>query len=347
MTLKNFIIENNIYFRLCGGIFTLLKFKYQMYYNSKFYASLGNKIIVKKEDESRWTNYITIRKLKLINYFELYNRLLRHGIHNFYKINEDTDCIIIKRSILFYKNRKLINTLNLENGSRPLRNGIVYKNDYIIYSEYYGNINREPINIYKYNFNENKKEILYTFNNIRHIHFIQQNISNPDLLYIGTGDLDDECGIYIFSLKKGNIKQIGGGSQSWRAVSILQSNNALYWGTDDPIGKNFIMRHDFEDNKLTKIQEIDGPAYYSSITKNKDMFIATTVEDKKKHKAIIYKKNKEKWGNYMEFNKDIFHTKYFGYGLIEFINNQEALEELIYNLNGLKLENKNLLGCQK
>ena len=308
-----------------------------MYYNNKFYASLGNKIIVREKDKPQWTDYLIIEKLSTINYLELYNRLLRHGIHNFYKIDESNDCIVIKRKILFYKNKKIINVLNLKNGSRPLRNEIVYKIDHIIYSEYYGNKNRQPINIFKYNFIEDKKEIIYTFNNIRHVHFIQEDINDSDILYIGTGDLDSECGIYIFNLKNQGMEKIGGGSQIWRAVSILQKDNVLYWGTDDPVGKNYLIRYSIRDNKLEKIQEISGPAYYSTRTKNNDMFIATTVEDRKKHKAIIYTTSDGKrWDKHMEFRKDVFHTKYFGYGLIEFINNQEELEELIYNLNGLK-----------
>ena len=308
-----------------------------MYYNDKIYYSVGNKIKVSNIGEDNLKKYIEIKELGIINYFELYNRLFRHGIHNFYKINEDIDCIVIKKKILFYKNRKNFRKLDIENGSRPLRNGITFKEDSIIYSEYYGNSDREPINVYKYNFIEDKKEILYTFNNIRHIHCIEEDINDPDNIYIGTGDLDEECGIYRFNLKNSTMRKIGGGSQIWRAVSILQNNNSLYWGTDDPIGENYIMKYNLEDDKLEKIQEINGPAYYSTITKNNGMFIATTIENRKKHKAIIYRTTDgQKWDKYTEFKKDIFNTKLFGYGSIEFINNQCELEELIYNLNGLK-----------
>lgn len=311
--------------------------KKQMYYNDMIFSSSGNKILVNKKGRSKSAKYLTITKLGLINYFNLYNRASRHGIHNFYKINGNIDCIIIKGKFLFYDSKRLINILALENGSRPLRNGVVYKDTYIIFSEYHGNKNREPINVYKYSFIENKKEILYTFYNIRHIHFIQEDINNPNNIYIGTGDLDDECGIYKFNLVNYNITKIGGDSQIWRAVSLLQNDKTLYWGTDDPDGINYIVRYNLESNKLEKIQQIDGPAYYSTITKNNDMFIATTIEDRKKHRAIIYKtSNGEKWDNYMEFKKDLFHTKYFGYGLIEFINNQRELDELVYNLNGLR-----------
>lgn len=311
--------------------------KKQMYYKNKIYSSIGNMIIEQKKDETEKKNYLKVDGLGWINYFKPYNRALRHGIHNFYKINDSIDCITVKRKILFYKDKKLFNTLILENGSRPLRNGIVYKDEYIIYSEYYGNKNRNPINLYRYNFIENTKEILYTFDNIRHIHFIQQDINNPSSIYIGTGDLDEECGVYKFDLINFDIRKIGGGSQIWRAVSILQNEKMLYWGTDDPDGRNYIMKYDLQENTLERIQEIDGPAYYSTITKNNDMFIATTIEDRKRHRAIIYKSlDGKKWDEHMEFKKDIFHTKYFGYGTVEFINNQEELEKLVYNLNGLK-----------
>ena len=307
-----------------------------MYYKNKIYSSIGNMIIIQEKGKNKREKYLKVDGLGWINYLKLYNRALRHGVHNFYKINDGIDCITVKGKILFYKDKELFNTLILENGSRPLRSGIVYKDEYIIYSEYYGNKNRDPINLYKYNFFENTKEILYTFDNIRHIHFIQQDINNPSSIYIGTGDLDEECGVYKFDLINFDIRKLGGGSQTWRAVSILQNDKILYWGTDDPDGKNYIMRYDLQGNRLEKVREIDGPAYYSTITKNNDMFVATTIEDRKRHRAIIYKSlDGEKWDEHMEFKKDIFHTKYFGYGLVEFINNQGELEKLVYNLNGL------------
>lgn len=310
--------------------------KRQMYYNNRIYLSKGNKIFVNKKQSIEKLEYLTIDQLNFMNHFEIYNRALRHGIHNFYKINDDIDCVIIKGKILFYINKKLSNILILNKGSRPLRSGILFRKDHIIYNEYHGNRNREPINIYKYNFIENKKEIIYTFHNIRHIHCIEQNVYDPNNIFIGTGDLDEECGIYNFNLKTQEMKKIGGGSQIWRTVSILQKNNSLYWGTDDPVGKNYIVKYSLNQNKLEKVQEIDGPAYYSTITKKNDMFIATSIEDKNNHRAIIYRNSSgSKWDKYLEFKKDIFHTKYFGYGIIEFINNQEELDNLIFNLVGL------------
>ena len=99
----------------------------QMYYKGKVYSSVGNRILVEeKEDNPKRRTYLKIKELSSLNYFRLYNRLLRHGIHSFYKIDESFDCVIIKNQIQFYKNGELANSLKLEKGSRPLRHGVVY-----------------------------------------------------------------------------------------------------------------------------------------------------------------------------------------------------------------------------
>ena len=315
----------------------ILKKYYEMYYKGYIYASSGNKIFRKKLNDEKWESYMKIEDLSILNYFDLYNRLLREGIHNFYKINDEIDAVVLKGQIVFYKNRKLLNRLIIEKGSKPLKNGVLFQQDRIIYSEYYNNKNREPVHVYEYNFYKNKRTIIYTFTNIRHVHFIQQDKTNGNIVYIGTGDLDNESGIYKFDLKNRKIEEIGKGSQVWRAVSILQFGDYLIWGMDSPVEDAYIVRYNLNNGKLEKLKKIEGPAYYSTINRRGIMFIGTTVENRKKHKAIVYKSEDGiKWEATKEYKKDIFHLKYFGFGKISFINNQEELEELYINLVGLK-----------
>jgi hypothetical protein len=90
------------------------------------------------------------------------------------------------------------------------------------------------------------------------------------------------------------------------------------------------------NGKLKKLKKIAGPAYYSTTTLNGEMYLATTVEDRKKHKAIIYSsKHSSDWFVYEKFKKDPFHTMYFGYGVINFIYGQSNLGELLYSIDGL------------
>jgi len=315
----------------------ILKIYYQMYYNNYLYASKGNKILRKTINGNNWELYMKIDDLNILNYIELYNRALREGIHNFYKINDEIDAVVLKGEILFFRNKKLLNRLIIEKGSKPLRNEIIFKDDKIIYSEYFGNKDREPIYVYEYDFFNNKRNILYAFNNIRHIHFIQQDNENNDIAYIGTGDLDDECGIFRFNTRTKTIEKIGGNSQLWRAVSVLQKDNYLIWGMDSPDIQPYIVRYNLDNKNLEKLKKIAGPAHYSTIDKEGNMYIATAVEKRKEHKAVIYKSNNGTiWKEYKEYKKDIFHLKYFGFGIIEFMNNQDKVKELFINLKGLK-----------
>ena len=81
---------------------------------------------------------------------------------------------------------------------------------------------------------------------------------------------------------------------------------------------------------------IAGPAYYSAITSKGDIYIATTVEDKVKHRSILYKsEDGHNWNEVKEFRKDHFNARYLGYGLVEFISGQELLPKLQYNLVNL------------
>ena len=88
-----------------------LKPRYHSYHEGKLYASRGRKILVKDKDGCIWRDYLTIEPLSWLNYIELYNRLLRHGIHNFHRIDEHFDCVVIKGRIIFYKDKKIINVV--------------------------------------------------------------------------------------------------------------------------------------------------------------------------------------------------------------------------------------------
>jgi len=314
-----------------------MKKYYQMYYDGYIYASYGDKILRKQIDSNYWELYMKIDDLNILNYFDLYNRLLREGIHNFYKINEEIDVLVLKGQILFYQNKILMNRLILDNGSRPLRKGILFEEDKIVYSEYYMNKRKEPINVYEYDFFKSKRTILYTFYDIKHIHFIQRDKTDKYSIFIGTGDLDHETGIYKLNIKNKKIEKIGGNSQLWRSVSLLQKGDYLIWGTDSPNCQSYIVRYNLSNKKLEKLKKVEGPAFYSTFDKGGNMYIATIVENRKRHKAILYKSEDGiKWEEIKEYKKDIFHLKYFGFGIIEFINNQENLDKLYINLVGLK-----------
>ncbi len=280
---------------------------------------------------------LTVDDIQLKYFPDILKRLFRIGIfklihYNFYFI------LVIKKKILIYIGDKLFHTIDIDRGSRPLKDGLCVINENIFYGDYWGNKDRDPVNIYKIDLVTGIKDIFYRFDHIRHIHFIQPDKLDENYLLVGTGDFNSESGLYRLNIKTKDIRVIGKGSQKYRAVSIIQEDNVLIWGSDDPDGDNYIYKFNRHTLVLENICKIDGPAYYSTKNKKGDMFIATTIEDRKRHKAIIYKSSNEgqNWFVYKEFKKDILSSKYFGYGLIEFIDGQEKYEKILYNIVGLK-----------
>jgi len=284
------------------------------------------------------TNTTINRKLFIIrNTPKLLKRLLRINIFKVIHYNNIKILVIKKKILIIHKSGSSFE-IPVKRGSRPLKDGVEVIPPFLYYGEYWQNPERKPVYLYQVNLESGEQTIFHEFSNIRHIHFVQQDKFDRNYLIVGTGDLNHESGIYRINIKAKNIEVIGEGSQTYRAVSIIQTKDYLFWGSDDPDGDNFIYRYSKSNSKLNKLHKLEGPAYYSATDKKERMYVATTIEDRKRHRAIIYRStdNGENWEQYKEFKKDIWHAKYFGYGLIEFAENQKELEELSYKLTGLK-----------
>jgi hypothetical protein len=170
----------------------------------------------------------------------------------------------------------------------------------------------------------------------RHIHLVQPVEGSPNQIYFSTGDRDNEAALHRLHLRDRSVQTIGGGTQSWRMVSLVQHRDTLIWGSDCEYQQNHIYRFHLTTRHLEPIQTIPGPSYYSTRDRRGRIYIATTVEDRRRHQAIILSSTDGRsWDLVRTFQKDIWPPKLFGYGVVEFIDGQEKIEHLLYNLKGL------------
>lgn len=278
-----------------------------------------------------------IDRLKFLLIPEILRRLFRIRIFNYIKY-KNIEVLVLKKKIIFYKNLKFVKKINIDRGSRPLKSGIAIINDKLYYGDYWSNPKKNSVNLYEVDLINFNKKIFFTFNNIRHIHCIKEDIFKKNYLIITTGDQDSESGIYRLNLNTKKILTLGYGSQKFRTVSILQKNDKIIYGSDDPEGENYIYVIDEKTRFIKSVKKIDGPAYYSAEDKKGYLYIATTIENRKRHKAIIYfsKDCGNSWYKFKKFKKDIWNSKYFGYGIVEFPYNQHEFNELKYDLFGLE-----------
>lgn len=202
-----------------------------------------------------------------------------------------------------------------------LSQGWTEKDGIVFYGEYAPNPNYEEMHIWKSTDDGKNWSIVYTFpaGSIRHIHAVQYD-PYGDKLWVGTGDRDPECRI-MYSEDDGNsFKTIGQGSQEWRAVSLLFTERYVYWGMDCNIRQCYILRWDRKTEATEIVQEIDGPAYFSTKLRNGTLVIATTVEYSpsewdKSADIWIKRKDNEHWEDIGKWER-LQWTSYRHYGLL-------------------------------
>jgi hypothetical protein len=153
------------------------------------------------------------------------------------------------------------------------------------YGEYFRNEQRGPVFVYRSLDDGRSWEGIYRFTSgeIRHIHSLQMDPYSKSL-WITTGDNDQECMIGYF-IEKGEgvtLYKVGSGSQKWRAVSLLFTEDEVFWGTDSPENQNYIYRLEKKNiNSKQCCQQVcavDGPIYYSTRLCDGTLIMARTVE---------------------------------------------------------------------
>lgn len=147
------------------------------------------------------------------------------------------------------------------------------------YGEYFLNSDRGPVLVYRSVDDGKNWEVAHRFKpgEIRHIHSLQFDPYTKSL-WITTGDRDHECMIGYSIDKAATFQKVGSGSQKWRAVSLLFTNDSVFWGTDSPHSQNWIYRLERVTLVPKQICKVDGPIYYSAKLCGETLIMGRTVE---------------------------------------------------------------------
>ena len=219
----------------------------------------------------------------LLHRFSPYRRLMRRGVHAVHaaRRKDDLGWIVVADKKLYWvthDGRRFEILFRIPRGHRPLGRGLAIVGRSLFLGEYWGNPGREPVRIHRVDLDTGQAEVFYEFSphTVRHIHVVDYD-PYSDALWIATGDEDRECMIGILDQRTGRLQPIGSGSQQWRTVSFAFWPEAVYWGTDDPLGKNEIWRFERRTGAISAEGGVVGPVYYSTYLASHTIF-GTTVE---------------------------------------------------------------------
>lgn len=275
----------------------------------------------------------------------LAQRLLRFQVTNIIPLAGGNLFVTFDKSVGVVRNGKFQGVKDLFRPCRVLRSACALnENGDVFFGEYLANNERGEMRIYKYKAGSDALETVYTFppNSIRHIHGLYFDEFSKSIFCL-TGDVENECRILRSSDEFQTIEIIGQGDETWRAVSVLFTEKALFYGMDAEFRANHIFKIERETLTRESLGEVSGTVFYSKQI-GADLFFTTTAENapsQTENSAVLWRVGaEEQCEKIVSFKKDRWHPTLFQFGTIHFPGGNRLKNELYFHLVGVKEDNR-------
>lgn len=275
----------------------------------------------------------------------LTQRLLRFMVTNLIPLKNEDLFVAFDKSIGIIR-EGFYRQIPLLRPCRILRSSCAIDNEgNLFFGEYLSNPDRTQIRIYRCSLVDLKAEVVYTFpaKSVRHVHGVYFDQFDRSFLCL-TGDMGRECKMIRFQPDFKGVDVIGEGDETWRAVSVLFTEDSFYYGTDAELSENYIYKVDRKSGRRESICEVDGTVYYSKKI-GQWMFFATTAEkapSQRENVASIWVVNSktDEARKIVTFKKDVWNGTLFMFGTIHFPFANLLSNELYFHLVALKGDNQ-------
>lgn len=212
--------------------------------------------------------------------FRLAQRLLRFMFYNVVPLADGSYFYTFDKSVGVIRDGLAKSLGGATRPFRVLRSGCaVDTRGDVYFGEYIANTERSPLRIFRYQPGSSSLETAAEFpaGFARHIHGVYYDAFDDRLIAL-TGDVDQECRFIASSDGFSTYETIAGGDETFRAVSVLFTRDAMIYGTDAEHRTNSIYRIDRGSGVRRQLGDVNGTVFYSKQVGNHFVF-ATTAEN--------------------------------------------------------------------
>jgi hypothetical protein len=281
----------------------------------------------------------------IVSNVRLAQRLFRFMVTNVIPLDNGEIFLTFDKSVGVIRDGSYRELERMARPCRVLRSACaVDQNGEIYFGEYLANDERGPMRVYRYRPGSNEVDVPYFFpaGSIKHVHGIYVDPYTSSLICL-TGDDEGECRMLKTSDGFQTVEVIGEGDETWRAVSMLFDERAMYYGMDAEFRSNHIYRIDRATGERTSLGDVNGTVFYSKRLGD-DLFFATTAENapsQTENVAAIWHVSPDlKLSELVKFQKDQWHGTLFMFGTIHFPYANNLADELYFSLVGVKEDNQ-------
>ncbi|MFQ5685029.1 MAG: hypothetical protein ACE5GV_00060 [Candidatus Scalindua sp.] len=303
-----------------------------------------NKLYVSKNLERPFKHMYTFRTsgiLSLLSHLRILQRFFRFMFYNVIKLPTGGIFVTFQKQAGLYKEGKFHPVKGMDRPSRFLRGACAVDQAGGVYlGEYLSNPDRGPVKIYYLPPDSIQLEVVYEFQShmIRHIHGLFYD-QYEDCIWCTSGDMEKECKILKTNDSFVTVELVGEGDETWRTVSVLFTEDGIYYGMDGQFCQNYIYRIDRKTKERTQLSKVDGPVYYSKKIDGR-LFFGVTAEgcpSQSENVASLWCVSHDgQVERVIGYGKDFLPNRVFMPGTIHFTLGPERDNKLLLYCLGLK-----------
>ncbi len=202
---------------------------------------------------------------RVLSHHRAFQRLFRYFYYNVIRLSENRIFTTFQKSVGLFENGEFVGVTGLVRPSRFLRGACAVDPSGGVYlGEYLSNQDRGVMRVYYLPPGSKHLEVVHQFEpgEIRHIHGLYFD-AYENYIWLLTGDLENECNVLRTRDGFKTLETVGCGDETWRTVSMVFREDAVYYGMDAEFRANHVYKIDRKTLERTQLFEVDGPVYYS------------------------------------------------------------------------------------
>ncbi len=307
-------------------------------------ASRGSEILISRDAGIQWHHLLTLPGGTKLGRTatDIVERLTRGGVRLIKHIEGDTFLCLFEGSFFRFNTQTSDSQRlwTLARGRRILRNGVCVLGSTILVGDYWTNGRREDVRVHTIDLATGVATRFLTIPTptVRHVHLVQTDPFS-DRIWIGTGDEDHECLVLRVDPSNPRLQTVGGGSQRWRCITLVFTQDAVYWGSDNHTGSNAIFRYGRAARTVDVIGPVIGPVYYA-VKRGGNTVFGTTVEkgegDQDGWGRLYVLDGNETITEVFKAQKDLWPIRLFGYAIHEFADGPEETDTFWVIMRGFR-----------
>ena len=280
-------------------------------------------------------------KYALPSRFALTRRFFRAEITGLYTLKNCDRIAIAKKGLFLQRqgSKTFEKCFSMPRGSKPL-NLCIAPSGNIFFGEYFQNLDKQAVNIYRSDDNARTWYVAYTFQagQINHIHgLFLDHYTNR--IWVVTGDRENECIIGYTEDEFKTLVEVFRGGQEYRSCLLFFYPEFIVFATDSQYIQNKIKKFNRNSLEITELQDIQGSAIKGGQVGNVS-FLSTTIEpsevNKDKYAHLWVTKDGLHWEERYKAKKDSWPS-ILQFGTFEFPNYEtERIDRLYFSGRAVK-----------